>query len=169
MGAPTLTETSDEFDRRMRKRFDAPAYEAAESLFTRAYQARKSLKSLIDQISDSCEMLGSPMGDGMPRQRGGENAVENRMVEHADLMQRLTAKRDEYKRVLEDCERVIDDMLEHGEGDGGDASFLRYRFMQGLSQAKAAKKSGYSESHGKEKGEIALVHASAAVRRLGLI
>lgn len=146
--------------------FDAEAYNATVNLFKMALTVRRSLPSLVAQIRDSADMLGSPAPDGMPKGKGGENKTEQRMVRHADLMARMHAKQREYERIAADCEAVVEDM--EGRFDDN-AAFLRYRFMQGKSQAKAADACGYVSDYGKEKEEIALVHAAKSVRALGLV
>ena len=146
--------------------FDAEAYNAATNLFKMALTVRKSLPSLIAQIRDSADMLGSPAPDGMPKAKGGDNRTEQRMVKHADLMARMHAKQREYEAVVSDCEAVVEDMEARFDDN---AAFLRHRFMQGMSQAKAADACGYVSDYGKEKEEIALVHAAKSVRALGLV
>ena len=146
--------------------FDAEAYNAALNLFKMASMVRKSLPSLISQIADSANMLGSPAPDGMPKQKSGDNKTEQRMVEHADLMARMKAKRDEYRELVSDCEAVVEDMEDRCDDN---AAFLRYHFMQGLTQAEAAQRCGYVREYGKEKAEIAIVHAARSMRSLGLV
>ena len=141
--------------------FDAEAYNAASNLFRSAQMVRKSLPSLIAQIADSCDMLGSKPLDGMPR-GSGDNGVERFMVEHVDLLDRLHAKRDEYRRIQTDCESMEDECDDNG-------AFLRYHFMQGMTQGEAAQRCGYVRDYGKEKSEIAIVHAAKHVRKLGLV
>ena len=146
--------------------FDAEAYNAASNLFRSAQMVRKSLPSIIAQISDSVDMLGSKPLDGMPRSSGNENGVERFMVEHVDLLDRLHAKRDEYRRIQTDCERVVESMEDDCDDNG---AFLRYHFMQGMTQGEAAQRCGYVRDYGKEKSEIAIVHAAKHVRKLGLV
>lgn len=146
--------------------FDAEAYSAATNLFKAAHMVRKSLPSIVAQIADSVDMLGMRPLDGMPRQKTNDNGVERHMVEHVELLERLYAKRDEYRRVANDCESVIEAMEDDCDDNG---AFLRYHFMQGMTQGEAAQRCGYVRDYGKEKSEIALVHASKYVRRLGLV
>jgi len=146
--------------------FDAEAYNAASNMFEMAKTIRRSLPALVEQIADSYSVLGSPAPDGMPKAKGGGNATEDRMVRHSDLMMRMEAKRDEYRQVVDDCESVVEDMESRFDDN---AAFLRYHFMQGMSQAKAAKRCGYVKEYGKEKAEIALVHAARSMRSLGLV
>ena len=107
--------------------FDAEAYNAASNLFRMAQMVRKSLPSIIAQIADSVDMLGAKPLDGMPRSRTGENGVENFMVNHVELLEKLSARRDEYRRVQTDCEAVVG----HDAGRCGDAVRLRARLRQG--------------------------------------
>jgi hypothetical protein len=146
--------------------FDAEAYNAASNLFKSAAMVRRSLPSIIDQIADSTDMLGIKPPDGMPRQKHGENHAERHMVEHVDLMDRLNSKRDEYRRIQSDCEAVVETMEDDCDDNG---AFLRYHFMQGMTQGEAAQRCGYVRDYGKEKSEIAIVHAAKYVRKLGLV
>ena len=84
------------------------------------------------------------------------------------LMEMVESRRQHYERIMADAERVIENMEDFGEGNGGDAAFLRYHYMMGMSQEDACAKAGYSRSYYKEKNSLALVHASYAVMRLGL-
>ena len=86
------------------------------------------------------------------------NAARNARVSLPSLKEQL----------IFDAERVIESMEDFGEGDGGDAAYLRYYYLMGMTQAKAAEKAGYSYNYRKEKATIALVHASFAVERMGL-
>ena len=146
--------------------FDAEAYNAASNLFRMAQMVRKSLPSIIAQIADSVDMLGAKPLDGMPRSRTGENGVENFMVNHVELLEKLSARRDEYRRVQTDCEAVVESMEDECDDN---AAFLRYHFMQGMTQGDAATRCGYVRDYGKEKSEIAIVHAARHVRKLGLV
>ena len=146
--------------------FDAEAYNAVSNLFRSAAMVRKSLPSIIAQIADSSDMLGARPLDGMPRQRTGANGVESFMVGHVELMEKLHSKRDEYRRIQTDCEAVVESMEDDCDDNG---AFLRYHFMQGMTQGDAAQRCGYVRDYGKEKSEIALVHASKHMRRLGLV
>lgn len=146
--------------------FDAEAYNAASNLFRMAQMVRKSLPSIIAQIADSVDMLGSKPLDGMPRSRTGVNGVEDFMVNHVELLDKLSARRDEYRRVQTDCESVVESMEDECDDN---AAFLRYHFMQGMTQGDAAQRCGYVRDYGKEKSEIAIVHAAKHVRKLGLV
>jgi len=146
--------------------FDAEAYNAASNMFRLAQTVRRSLPSLIAQIADSVDMLGSKPPDGMPHGKTNENGIENQMIAHVELMDRLTAKRDEYRRINADCEAVVEAMEDDCDDNG---AFLRYCFMQGKTQGDAAVLCGYVRDYGKEKSEIAIVHASRYVRILGLV
>lgn len=146
--------------------FDAEAYNAASNLFRSAAMVRKSLPSIISQIADSVDMLGMRPPDGMPRQRSGANGVEDRMIDRVDLVEKLHAKRDEYRRIQSDCEAVVEAMEDDCDDNG---AFLRYHFMQGMTQGEAAQRCGYVRDYGKEKSEIAIVHAAKYMRKLGLV
>ena len=146
--------------------FDAEAYNAASNMFAKAAMVRNSLPSLIAQIEDSVSMLGSPVIDGMPKQRGGGNKTEDRMVRHADVMSRMKEKQREYEQTLEDCESVVEAMEMDFDDNG---AFLRYCFMQGKSKSESARLCGYVREYGTEKSEIAIVHAAKYVRKLGLV
>lgn len=146
--------------------FDAEAYNAASNLFRSAAMVRRSLPSLVDQIADSVDMLGLKPPDGMPRQKTNDNAVERAMVEHVMLVDKLRDRRDEYRRIQADCESVVEAMEDDCDDNG---AFLRYHFMQGMTQADAAQRCGYVRDYGKEKSEIAIVHAAKYMRKLGLV
>lgn len=146
--------------------FDAEAYNAASNLFRMAQMVRKSLPSIIAQIADSVDMLGAKPLDGMPRSRTGVNGVEDFMVNHVELLDKLSVRRDEYRRVQTDCESVVESMEDECDDN---AAFLRYHFMQGMTQGDAAQRCGYVRDYGKEKSEIAIVHAAKHVRKLGLV
>ena len=146
--------------------FDAEAYNAASNLFRMAQMVRKSLPSIIAQIADSVDMLGAKPLDGMPRKPTGANGVENFMVNRVELLDNLAARRDEYRRVQTDCESVVESMEDECDDN---AAFLRYHFMQGMTQGDAAQRCGYVRDYGKEKSEIAIVHAAKHVRKLGLV
>lgn len=146
--------------------FDAEAYNAASNLFRSAAMVRRSLPSLVDQIADSVDMLGLKPPDGMPRQKTNDNAVERAMVEHVMLVNKLRDRRDEYRRIQADCESVVEAMEDDCDDNG---AFLRYHFMQGMTQADAAQRCGYVRDYGKEKSEIAIVHAAKYMRKLGLV
>lgn len=146
--------------------FDPEAYNAASNLFRAALMVRKALPSLIAQIADSMDMLGAKPADGMPRAKTNVNGVEQFMVNHVQLMDDLVARRDEYRRVQADAEAVVEAMEDEFDDNG---AFLRYHFMQGMTQADAAQRCGYVRDYGKEKSEIAIVHASRHMRSLGLV
>ena len=146
--------------------FDAEAYSAATNLFKAAQMVRKSLPSIVAQIADSVDMLGAQPLDGMPHGKTNENGVERYMVAHVGLMESLYAKRDEYRRIQADCEAVVEAMEDDCDDNG---AFLRYHFMQGMTQGEAAQRCGYVRDYGKEKSEIAIVHAAKHVRKLGLV
>lgn len=146
--------------------FDAEAYNAASNLFRAAQTVRRALPSIIAQIADSVDMLGAQPLDGMPRGKTNENGAERYMVAHVGLMESLYAKRDEYRRIQADCEAVVEAMEDDCDDNG---AFLRYHFMQGRTQGDAAVLCGYVRDYGKEKSEIAVVHAAKYVRRLGLV
>lgn len=146
--------------------FDPEAYNAAYNLFKAALMVRRALPSLVRQIADSCDMLGMKPMDGMPRARTNANGVEDFMVNHVQLMDDLIARREEYRRVQADAEAVVEAMEDEFDDNG---AFLRYHFMQGMTQGDAAQRCGYVRDYGKEKSEIAIVHASRHMRRLGLV
>lgn len=149
--------------------FDAEAYDAAKNLFKEALNARKSLPAVKMQLEDAYTVLRSPKMDGMPGSTDGENAVERALVDRIGLISQLKERRDYLEGTIVNAGRVIEDMVRSGDGDGGDEAFLRYYYLQGMSKAKAARKSNYSVAYAQEKDEIAVVHASGAVRRLGLV
>lgn len=148
--------------------FDAHAYARTVDIFTKAQDARKSLPSLVEQIRDSVDMLSAVQIDGMPKGSSSENPQETRLISHIGLLELMENRQREYEQIVADAERVIENMEDFGDGSGYDAAFLRYVYLQGMTQQAACKKIGYSESYYKEKNSIALVHASFAVTRLGM-
>ena len=148
--------------------FNADAYSRTVDLFTGARNARVSLPSLKMQLSDCTSMIGSPRIDGMPKPKNPGNVTEAKIIGNMGALSLMERRIDEYQRLIFDAERVIESMEQFGEGDGGDAAFLRYYYLMGMTQAEAARRAGYSENYRKEKASIALVHASFAVERLGI-
>lgn len=155
--------------------FDQTAYEAACELFHSAKRIRKAIPSLVAQISDSANMLSAQKYDGANVSGGGENAVEqaliNAIAEHSELMDRLKDTQRGYSETLTRCEAAISDMEAHGEGDFLDSAMLRYYYMQDMDVPEVVKELEgqgmyYTASWLYQKKEIALVRVAAAVRRL---
>lgn len=155
--------------------FDQVAYDAAYDLFHSAKRIRHSIPSLVQQIADSVSLLGAQRYDGPNVTGGGENGTEQAMVNavaaHSELMAMLEERRKQYVETITRCERAVDDMEEHGEGDALDSAILRYYYMQDMDVPEAtrelAKQSmNYTASWLYQKKEIALVRVSSAVRRL---
>ena len=132
--------------------FDEVAYNAASNLFHEARRIRRSLPSLIAQVSDALDMLQAQSYDERTS-GGGDNRVERKTI------------------------KAIADMESHLEGDALDSSMLRYYYMQDMSIPAVSRTirkadnggSYYSEAWLYEKKDIALVRVAAAVRRLGYI
>ena len=137
-------------------------------MFNAARNARVSLPALKEQLDDCCDMIGSPRLDGMPKGKGGANVMEDKIIGNMGAISLMERRISEYQRMIFDAERVIESMEQFGEGDGGDAAYLRYYYLMGKTQAEAAKKAGYAHSYRKEKASVALIHASFAVERMGL-
>lgn len=148
--------------------FDADSYARTVDLFISAKEARESLPSLVSQIADSVDLLSSVKLDGMPHGNSAENPQEAKIIAHMGLMELMGQRKERYEQLLFDCERVIQNMEDFGEGNGSDAAFLRYCYMQGMTQQDACERAGHARSYYKEKNSIALVHASYALKRLGL-
>lgn len=148
--------------------FDAALYARTVDLFTSAKEARAALPSLIAQIRDSVDLMGAVKLDGMPRGTSSGNPQEEKIVAHIGLMDLMERRKARYEQLLCDCERVIQNMEDFGDGNGTDAAYLRYCYLQGMTQEKACQKSGHARSYYREKNSIALIHASYAVKRLGL-
>ena len=104
----------------------------------------------------------------MPRAKNPGNVTEAKIIGNIGAASLMEQRIERYQQLIFDAERVIESMEDFGEGDGGDAAYLRYYYLMGMTQAKAAEKAGYSYNYRKEKATIALVHASFAVERMGL-
>lgn len=160
--------------------FDEVAYNAASNLFHEARRIRRSLPSLIAQVSDALDMLQAQSYDERTS-GGGDNRVERKTIQAiADndaLLEKLHADQEHYREVALMCETAIADMESHLEGDALDSNMLRYYYMQDMSIPAVSRTirkadnggSYYSEAWLYEKKDIALVRVAAAVRRLGYI
>ena len=148
--------------------FDTMAYSRALRIFTMARNARISLPSLIAQRDECADLIGSPKLDGMPKPKNPGNVNEAKIIGNIGAISLMERRIEEYQQHIFDAERIIENMEEFGEGDGGDAAFLRYYYLMGKTQAEAADLAGFSYNYRKEKASIALVHASFAVERMGL-
>ena len=148
--------------------FDTAAYQSVKNLFETARKIRLSLPSLINQIADTVDMLGTARIDGMPKGSASGNPMEERYLKRIETVRRMEDKRDDFRSVLDDCEQIIANMELHNDCYASDAAFLRLHYLCGMSERKTAKECGYSEKYGHEKKEVALVHASHAARRLGI-
>ena len=148
--------------------FDPAAYQSGKNLFEKARKIRLSLPSLINQIADTVDMLGTARIDGMPKGSSSGNPMEERYLKRIETVRKMEDKRDGFRSVLDDCERIIENMELHNECYASDAAFLRSYYLCGKSEVKAAKEAFIAASYAHEKKEVALVHASHAARRLGI-
>lgn len=138
------------------------------NLFEKARKIRLSLPSLINQIADTVDMLGTARIDGMPKGSSSGNPMEERYLKRIETVRKMEDKRDGFRSVLDDCERIIENMELHNECYASDAAFLRCYYLSGMSERKTAQELYFSPHYAHEKKEVALVHASHAARRLGM-